>query len=136
MASVHLDPTTIEWTSGVPFFGQGARHEGRDVIQLKILSDRRNDGGGISWLAKYSPPPGKLLRIIAVAESDEHAFILDGGRATKSGQMRKAANGFSVNSKGQWHSSMIATETVALVVYSGEPDAVESVAVVDLQDAH
>ena len=134
MASVHLDPDTIEWTSGVPFFGPGARHEGRDVVQLKILSDRRHEGGGIAWLAKYSPPPGKLLKIIAVAESDEYVLMLEGARTTKSGQPRKAAGGYSLNPRGQWHSAMIAAETTVFVAYAGEPDAVESVTVVDVQE--
>ena len=134
MASVHLDPDTLEWTSGVPFFGPGARYEGRDVVQLKILSDRRDAGGGIAWLAKYSPPPGKLLKIVAVAESDEYVLVVEGGRATKSGRARKAGSGYSLNPQGQWHSAMIATETVVFVVYAGAPDAVESISVVDVEE--
>ena len=35
------------------------------VVALKA-SDRRPDvGGGIAWLVKFTPPPGKLIKIVA-----------------------------------------------------------------------
>ena len=132
MASLHVDIGTIDWISGVPFYGEGARFNGQDVVQLKILCDRRHEGGGISWLAKFSPPPGKLIKIVAMALSDEHIFNLEGGRATKSGQPARGTGGYGLNTKGQPHSAMIATETVSLIVYMGEPDEVRSLEVVDI----
>jgi hypothetical protein len=41
--------------SGFPasWSGRGA-HEGRDIVQMKVLSDRRGEGGGIAWLVRYS----------------------------------------------------------------------------------
>jgi hypothetical protein len=65
MASVRVDFAAKEWTSGVPFYGPVARLEGRDIAQLKVLSDRRRDGGGIAWIVRVAPPPGKLTKIIA-----------------------------------------------------------------------
>src|SRR5215469_7873199 len=103
MASQHVDLDTAPWTSGVPFYGPGAVFEGRDIVQLKILSDRRAEGGGIAWLNKWSPPPGKLIKIAATALSDEHVFNLQGGRATKSGTPTRAAGGYTLNPKGQPH---------------------------------
>ena len=47
MSSTHVDPTRAEWVSGVLFYGPGAVHEGRDIVQMKVLSDRRGEGGGI-----------------------------------------------------------------------------------------
>src|SRR5580658_4098040 len=85
MASIHVDYETAAWTPGTPFFGPAAIHEGRDIVQLKVLSDRRVEGGGIAWLAKFTPPAGKLIKIVATALSDEHVFNLEGGRATKTG---------------------------------------------------
>ncbi|HEV2301613.1 MAG TPA: hypothetical protein VGR91_08605, partial [Stellaceae bacterium] len=73
MPSIHVDVAAAEWTSGVPFYGPNAVWRGRDIVQLKILSDRRAEGGGIAWLAKFLPPPGKLIKIVATALSDEHA---------------------------------------------------------------
>lgn len=79
------------------------------------------------------PPAGKLIKIVAVARSDEHVFNLSGGRANKAGKPVAAPGGYALNPKGQPHSAMIAAETTSLVIYAGEPDEVESVEVVDLE---
>src|ERR687897_259783 len=90
MASTRIDYTTMAWSSGVPFYGPAAVHDGKDIVQLKVLSDRRKEGGGIAWLVKMTPPPGKLIKIVAVALSDEHIFSLQGSRSTKSGERSQA----------------------------------------------
>jgi hypothetical protein len=54
MASIRVDPSEMEWGSAVAFYGPGAVHEGRDIVQMKVLSDRRGEGGGIAWLVRYS----------------------------------------------------------------------------------
>ena len=132
MATQRVDHDEMEWVSAVPFYGPAAVQDGRDIVQLKVLSDRRQEGGGIAWLVRFAPPPGKLIKIVATALSDEHVFNLQGGRATKSGQPTHGGGGYSLNPKGQPHSAMIAQETVALVVYAGEPDRVESMELVDV----
>lgn len=132
MASQRVDYNALEWGSAVPFFGPGAVYDGKDIVQLKVLSDRRSEGGGIVWLLKFTPPPGKLIKIVATAMSDEHIFNLQGGRATKSGQPAQGSGGYGLNPKGQPHSAMIAEETMAFVLYTGEPDRVEAVEVVDI----
>jgi hypothetical protein len=91
MASMRVDYTTMEWSSAAPFYGAAAVYDGKDIVQLKVLSDRRKDGGGIAWLVKMTPPPGKLIKIVAVALSDEHIFSLQGGRSTKSGERAQRA---------------------------------------------
>ena len=131
MASTHVDVATAEWTSGVPFYGPGAVHVGKDIVQLKVLSDHRAEGGGIAWLARFSPPPGKVIKIVATALSDEHVFNLEGGRGTKSGQPARAASDYTLNTEGQVHSALIGAETLSLVVYRGEPDQNISFEVVD-----
>lgn len=135
MASLRVDYTSLEWSSGVPFYGPAAVYDGHDIVQLKVLSDRRAEGGGIAWLVRFSPPPGKLIKIVAVALSDEHIFSLAGGRSTKSGQPAQGAGGYGLNPKGQPHSAMIAGETMALVIYAGEPDEIRSIEVVDVEPA-
>jgi hypothetical protein len=135
MASTHVDYTAMEWTSAVPFYGPAAVHDGKDVVQLKVLSDRRGEGGGIAWLVKFSPPPGKLIKIVATALSDEHIFSLQGGRSTKSGQRAQGSGGYGLNPKGQPHSAMISSETEALVIYAGEPDEIKSMEIVDISPA-
>jgi len=132
MASTHVDYNAMDWASAVPFYGPAAVWQGKDVVQLKVLSDRRADGGGIAWLVKFTPPPGKLIKIVATALSDEHVFNLQGGRSTKSGQPAQRSGGYGLNPKGQPHSAMIAQETTALVIYAGEPDCIDSMEVVDV----
>jgi hypothetical protein len=133
MASTRIDYNEMEWASAVPFYGPAAVWQGKDVVQLKVLSDRRSDGGGIAWLVRFTPPPGKLIKIVATALSDEHIFSLQGGRSTKSGQRAQGSGGYGLNPKGQPHSAMIAQETMALVIYAGEPDRIDSMAVVDVE---
>jgi hypothetical protein len=132
MASTHVDYNAMDWASAVPFYGPAAIYDGKDVVQLKVLSDRRGDGGGIAWLVKFTPPPGKLIKIVATALSDEHVFNLQGGRSTKSGQPAQRSGGYGLNPRGQPHSAMIAQETTALVIYAGEPDRIDSMEVVDV----
>ncbi len=78
MASTRIDYTTMEWSSGRPFYGPAAVYDGKDIVQLKVLSDRRKEGGGIAWLVKMTPPPGKLIKIVAVALVRRAIFSLQG----------------------------------------------------------
>jgi len=133
MVSTHIDIESAEWTPGAPFYGPAAIFAGKDIVQLKILSDRRSGDGGIAWLARFSPPPGRLIKIVATALSDEHVFNLEGGLETKAGQPARSAGGDTLNPKGQPHSAFIGTETVSLVIYRGEPDEITSMEVVDLE---
>jgi len=135
VTTTHVDIASVEWTSGLPFYGPDCIHEGKDLVQLKILCDRRKVGGGITWIARFLPPPGKLIKIVAMALSDEHIFNLEGGRGTKTGAPAKGSGGYGLNTKGQPHSAMIATETMSLIIYTGEPDEVRSMEVVDIAPA-
>jgi len=135
MSSIRVDFDGMEWASAVEFYGPNAVYEGADIVQLKVLSDRRGEGGGIAWLARFAPPKGKLIKIVANALSDEHIFNLEGGRGTKTGAPVKAAGGYGLNSTGQPHSAFIGQETVSYIVYTGEPDEIVSLAVVDAEPA-
>jgi hypothetical protein len=135
MPSTRTHPDDVAWTPWTEVFGDGAFYEGRPIIEAKTLSDRRAEGGGIAYLLRFSPPEGKLIKVVAVALSDEHIFNLAGGRATKSGQPVASAGGYSLNPTGQPHSAMIATQTTSFVLYTGEPDEVKSVEVLDLEPA-
>jgi hypothetical protein len=121
----------MEWGPATQFYGPTAVYQGRDIVLLKVLSDRRHEGGGIAWLVRYVPPPDKLIKIVATALSDEHVFNLAGGRVTKSGAPVRAADGYKLNSKGQPHSALIGAETINLIIYRGEPDEVHSLEVVN-----
>jgi hypothetical protein len=131
MQSISLNTEEVDWVPGTPFYGPGAVFGGREVVHLKVLSDRRAEGGGIAWLVRFTPPEGKMIKIVAVALSDEHIFGLEGGRGTKSGERVRAKGNYGLNPKGKPHSAFIGTETVALVIYHGEPDEVRSIEVID-----
>jgi hypothetical protein len=60
---------------------------------------------------------------------------LQGGRGTKTGERAQGSGGYGLNPKGQPHSAMIATETMTLVIYAGEPDEINSMEVVDIAAA-
>ncbi len=135
MQSISLDTEALDWMSGAPFYGPGAIYEGRDIVHLKVLSDRRKEGGGIAWLVRFTPPEGKVIRIVAVALSDEHVFGLEGGRGTKSGEPLRSRGNYGLNPKGKPHSAFIGAETVALVIYTGEPDEIRSMNVIDKEVA-
>jgi len=132
MPSSRTHPDDVAWTPWTEVFGDGAFFDGKPIIEAKTLSDRRAEGGGIAYLLRFSPPEGKLIKVVAVARSDEHIFNLAGGRATKSGQPVTTAGGYALNPEGQPHSAMIASETTAFVLYTGEPDEVTSVEVLDI----
>ena len=135
MPSIRTNLDDVAWTPWTEAFGEGAFYEGSPIIEVKTLSDRRAEGAGIAYLLRFSPPAGKLIKVVAVARSDEHVFNLAGGRATKSGQPVSGAGGYSLNPDGQPHSAMIASETTAFVLYTGEPDEVKSVEVLDISAA-
>jgi hypothetical protein len=135
MPSTRIDLDAAPWTPGSPFYGPDSIYHGRELFELKILSDRRAQGGGIAWLLKSMPPQGKLIKIVAVALSDEHVVPLEGGRTTKSGATIRAAGGYTLNPKGQPHSAFIGQESLTLVIYSGEPDEITAIEVVDAASA-
>ncbi|HYM73148.1 MAG TPA: hypothetical protein VET89_09210 [Stellaceae bacterium] len=133
MATIRTDYATMPWAPGIEMYGQAALYEGKPILELKVLSDRRGEGGGVAYLLRATPPAGKLIKIVAVARSDEHVFNLSGNRANKSGKPVAAAGGYALNPQGQPHSAMIAAELTSLVVYAGEPDEIRSVEVLDLE---
>jgi hypothetical protein len=132
MGTIRIDIDEAPWVSAVPFFGPNAVYQGRDIIRMKVLSDRRKDGGGLAWIMRVEPPPGKMIKIVAVALSDEHVFSLEGGRTTKSGHPARSGD-YNLNPTGQPHSAMFAGEAEALVIYTGEPDEIRSLEVVDVE---
>ena len=131
MKSTRASTATADWSPGSPIYGLGSVYEGRELVQLKILSDRRSSGGGMAYVVKFTPPSGKTIKIVAVARSDEHVFNLEGGYGTRTGRQLRFPGDYTLNPKGQPHSAFISAETTSLVVYAGEPDEIKSIEVVD-----
>ncbi|HXP05386.1 MAG TPA: hypothetical protein VN808_14790 [Stellaceae bacterium] len=135
MKTIRTQPEAMAWSPATEMFDEAAFYDGKPILEVKTLSDRRAEGGGLAHLLRAAPPAGKLIKIVAVARSDEHVFNLSGGRANKSGKPIGASGGYALNPKGQPHSAMIASETIGLVIYRGEPDEVTSVEVIDIEPA-
>jgi hypothetical protein len=136
MPSIHADLDSLEWTPGSAYKGPDALYQGQEVFYRKVLSDRRQEGGGLAVLARVCPPPGKMVKTVAVARSEEHVFNLLGGRVNKGGKPIEApGSSYTLNPTGQPHSAMIASENIALLIYSGETDDVKSVEILDCEPA-
>jgi hypothetical protein len=69
MTSIHVDLDSFEWTAGSAYKGPDALHQGQEVFYRKVLSNRRQERGGLAVLSKICPPPGKMVRTVAVARS-------------------------------------------------------------------
>lgn len=62
MTSIHVDLDNVEWMPGSAYKGPDARYQGQEVFYRKVLSDRRQEGGGLAVLSKICPPPGKMVK--------------------------------------------------------------------------
>lgn len=131
MKAYKIPTETIDWEPGVMLFGQACLVDGAPVAWAKGLSDRRSEGGGVAYLLRLSPPAGKLIRIVAVARSDEHIYILEGGHCNKLGERLAHPGAYGINAEGRPHSAFFAEETIALVMYRGEPDEVHQFGIVE-----
>lgn len=127
----------IQKTSDLPWIpasekgGKELQIGGKDVVFRKILSDRRSEGEGIAWIVRFVPPTGKKLQILAEALSDEHVFILEGGYIDRSGRQIRFPGDYILNPGGLKHGPIVSKETVALVVYTGEPDKLIELRILD-----
>ncbi len=131
MKGITVRTPDAPWEPAGDIYGPGSEANGRDLVNIKILSDRRSEGGGIAYLARFDPPPGKLIKIVAVARSDEHVYVLEGGSCTRSGEELNGPGDYALNPKGRPHGAYVGRRTVNLLVYSGEPDEVTELSVVD-----
>ena len=112
IASIQVDGAQMEWGPATQFYGPTAVYQGRDIVQLKVLSDRRREGGGIAWLVRYTPPEDKLSRSSRPPCPTSTSLIFAGGRVTESGAPVRAAGGYKLNFEGQSHSALIGAVTI------------------------
>jgi adenylate cyclase len=75
MTSVRVAIDQVPWLPASEMFGEAAVYQGKPIIEAKTLTDRRSEGGGISYLLRFCPPEGKLIKVVAVARSDEHVVL-------------------------------------------------------------
>jgi hypothetical protein len=54
MVSIHVDIEKLEWTPGSAKYGAVAVYDGKEIIPSKILSDRRQEGGGLAFVQGFT----------------------------------------------------------------------------------
>jgi hypothetical protein len=132
--SVLVDTSTIDWQPGSPIYGKDSIYQGKELVQIKVLNDRRKEGGGMAYLAKFQAPPGKLIKMVAVARSEESVLCLEGGSSNKAGELIGYPGEFGCNPAGKPHSAFIGESgEVDFIVYAGEPDEIKWIGVVDIE---
>ena len=131
MHSIKLDTEAMDWTPGSPLYGPGAICKAANWCRSRSSATAAPRAKASPSSSASLPPEGKVIRIIAVAQSDEHIFNLEGGRGTKSGERLRFSGNYGLNPRGKPHSAFIGTETMALLVYTGEPDEIRSIDVID-----
>ncbi len=130
MKSILASTPSMDWSPGSPMYGPGSVYEGQELAQVKVLSDRRPEGGGIAYLLRFNPPAGRLIKLIAVARSDEHVYLLHGGYCNKAGRQLRFPGDYALNPTGHPHSAFIGSEVITLTICTGEPDEVRTIEVV------
>jgi hypothetical protein len=130
MKPVAVRTTETTWEPAFALYGPGVRTDGRELVKVKVLSDRRGQGGGIALLVKFEPPPGKLIKIITAPRSAVHIFVLAGGCCDRHGKQLQFPGDYALIATGYSRSVFIGRETISLVIYSGEPDEVRELSLV------
>ncbi|HJU10644.1 MAG TPA: hypothetical protein VJ728_07195 [Candidatus Binataceae bacterium] len=131
MKAEKIPTDDIRWEPATEVFGDRAVLDGFPLVQAKVLSDRRREGAGVAYLVKFTPPAGKLLKVVATARSDEHVYLLDGAYCNRAAQPIAQPGFYGINANGRPHSAFVATPTTALVIYRGEPDEVHELEVLE-----
>lgn len=110
----------------------GPDYNGKELAWVKVLSDRRIEGKGFAYMLKLCPPERKMINLVAVARSDEHVWLLEGGFCDRRGRQRAFPGDYKLNPEGHPHGALCAEETVALVICTGEPDETRELTVLDI----
>lgn len=131
MKAINVNRNDAKWMPASDILGAGACYEGRELVYRAVLSDRRGEGGGIAYLLRLLQPPGKIVKAIAVARSDENVYLLEGGYCNRAGELIHFPGDYILNPMGHPHGFFAAVETKVLVVCRGEPDEIREFRVVD-----
>jgi hypothetical protein len=132
MKAIQVRKNEVNWMPASKTLGERARYEGRELAYMAVLGDRRNEGGGIAYLLKITPPPGKLVRAIATSRSDENVYLLEGGYTNKAGQLIHSPGDYMLNPEGHPHGFFTSIDTIALVVCRGDSDEIRDFGVADI----
>lgn len=131
--AIFIRTPETSWTPASSIYGEGVLHDGKEIVFIKRLTDRLENGEGVAYLIKFIPPEEKIIRTVAVARSDEHVYILEGGYCRRNGEQRVFPEDYILNPEGHSHAALVNIKTVALVVCTGATDEVKEISVIELQ---
>jgi len=130
MNAINVRTPDADWRPASRMFPAGGDDPALSALRIKILSDRRAEGGGIAYLLRITPP-GKIIKTIAIARSDEHVYVLEGGYRNKAGAIIHPPGDYILNPAGHPHGVFVGIETATLVICRSEPDEVRELALID-----
>jgi len=81
LQSINLDTEAMEWAPGFSVLAQYGK--AASWCKSRRSADRRADGEGAAYTFHFTPPTDKVIRIVAVARSDEDIINLQGGRGSR-----------------------------------------------------
>ena len=129
--AIFIRTPEIDWIPASSIYGESVLHEGKEIVFVKQLTNRLENGKGVAYLIKFVPPKGKMIRTVAVARSDEHVYILEGGFCDKSGRQKSFPGDYILNPEGHPHINLNIVETIALVICTGATDEVKEITVIE-----
>ena len=129
--AVFIRTPDIDWTPASSIYGESVLHNGKEIVFVKQLTKRLENGKGVAYLIKFLPPEGKMIRTVAVARSDEHVYILEGGHCFRNGERRFSPGDYILNPEGHPQAALVNIETVALVICTGATDEVKEITVIE-----
>ena len=129
--AIFIRTPEINWTLASSIYGESVMYNGKEIVFVKQLTDRLKQGKGVAYLIRFLPPEGKMIRTVAVARSDEHVYILEGGHCYRNGEQRLFPGDYVLNPEGHPHAALVNIETVALVICTGTTDEVKEITVIE-----
>jgi hypothetical protein len=129
--AIFIRTPEASWTPASSIYGESVMYDGKDMVFVKQLTNRLDKGKGVAYLIKFIPPEGKMIRTVAVARSDEHVYILEGGYCYRNGEQRLFPGDYELNPEGHPHAALVNIETVALVICTGATDEVKEITVIE-----
>lgn len=129
--AIFIRTPKADWTPASSIYGESVLYNGKEIVFVKRLTDRLEKGKGVAYLIKLLPPEGKMIRMVAVARSDEHVYILEGGHCYRNGERRLFPGDYVLNPEGHPHAALVNIETVALVICTGATDEVKEISAIE-----
>ena len=129
--AIFIRTPEASWTPASSIYGESVMYDGKDIVFVKQVTKRLENGKGVAYLIKFIPPEGKMIRTVAVARSDEHVYILEGGHCHRNGEQKLFPGDYVLNPEGHPHANLANIETVALVICTGATDEVKEITVIE-----